>query len=84
MSHYAQESKAVLDSGFHAMDSGSQVLNSGFFVTETIVKGILDSLSCIPNSKAQASTLHSKNLLIQDPTSNNFPDSGIWIVPYME
>ena len=40
VSHYAQESKAVLDSGFHTIDSGSQVLNSGFFVTETIIRGI--------------------------------------------
>ena len=83
MSHYAQESKAVLDSGFHTMDSGSHVLNSGFFVTETIIRGILDSFSCIPNSKAQESRLHSKNLLIQHSTSKNFLDFGIWIVPYM-
>ena len=68
---------------FHAMDSRSQVLNSGFFVTETIIRGILDSLSCIPNSKAQYSRLHSKNVLILDSTSKNLPDSGIWIVTYM-
>ena len=68
---------------FHAMDSRSQVLNSGFFVTETIIRGILDSLSCIPNSKAQDSRLHSKNVLILDSTSKNLPDSGIWIVTYM-
>ena len=37
----------------------------------------------IPNSKAQESRLYSKNLLIQHSTSKNFPDSGIWIVPYM-
>lgn len=65
------------------MDSGSQVLNSGFFVTETIIRGILDSLICISNSKAQESRLHSKNLLIQHSTSKNFPHSAIWIVPYM-
>ena len=51
--------------GFHAMDSG-------FFVTETVVTRTLDSLSCIPNSKAQDSRLYSKNALIQDSTSKNF------------
>ena len=84
VSPHVKESKAVLDSGFHAMDSGFQVLDSGLFVTEMIDRGILDSLSYTPNSKAQDSRIHNKNLLIQDSTSNNFPDSGIWIVPYME
>ena len=42
--------KTVLDSGFRAVDFGFKVLDSGFFVS-----GILDSLSCIPDSKAQDS-----------------------------
>ena len=55
-----RESKAVLDSGFHAVDSWFQVLNSDSLSVEIgfripIVSGFLDSLNCIPDSKAQDS-----------------------------
>ena len=33
--HVLKESKTVLDSGFHAVDSGFQVLNIRFFVSGT-------------------------------------------------
>ena len=42
------------------MDSRFQLLNSGFFVSGT---RILDSLSCIPDSKAQDSEFHKQNFL---------------------
>ena len=54
------DSKTFLDSGF-------QVLDPGCFVSGP---WIADSLSCIPDSKAQDSGFHGKNLL----------DSGL---PYM-
>ena len=47
---HVRESKTVLDSGFRAVDFGFKVLDSRFFVS-----GIPDSLSCIPDSKAQDS-----------------------------
>ena len=55
-----RESKAVLDSGFHDVDSWFQVLNSDSLSVELgfripIVSGFLDSLNCIPDSKAQDS-----------------------------
>ena len=55
-----RESKAVLDSGFHDVDSWFQVLNSDSLSMELgfripIVSGFLDSLNCIPDSKAQDS-----------------------------
>ena len=60
----------IFDSGLHAVDSGFQVLDSslcqwniGFRIL--IVSGIPDSLSCIPDSKAQKSRFHKQN----------FPDS---------
>ena len=45
-SPHARESKTVLDSGFRAVELGFPIL---------IVSMILDSLSCIPDSKAQDS-----------------------------
>ena len=33
--HIREESKTVLDSGFHAVGSGLQVMDSGLFVSET-------------------------------------------------
>jgi len=41
--------KTVLDSGFHAMDSGFFV--SGTWILDSIVSGIPDSLSCAPYSR---------------------------------
>ena len=53
-----RESKTVLDSGFHTVDSGFQYLSLelGFWIP--VVSGILDSLSCIPDSKDQDSGFH--------------------------
>ena len=53
-------SKAALDSKFHAVNAVFQVLDSGSLsvklgVWNPIVNGIPDSLSFIPNSKAQDS-----------------------------
>ena len=72
VSPHVKESKTVLDSGFHAVDSWSRsdtefwIIN--FLPVELrfripIVSGIPDSLGCIPGC----------------PTSKNFPDSGIRI-----
>ena len=59
-SSHVRESKTVLDSGFHAVDSGIQLLDSRSFSGELgfripIVSGIPDSYRCIPDSKAQDS-----------------------------
>ena len=53
-----RESKTVLDSEFPAVDSGFQEMDSKSFSVKLgfripIVNGIPDSLSCIPDSKAQ-------------------------------
>ena len=58
------------------MDSGFQVLDSSFLSVELefwipIVSGIPDSLSCIPDSKAQGSRFHQQK----------FPDSEI-LIPF--
>ena len=58
-SAHVRESKTVLDSGFHAVDSGFQSSLSvelGFRIP--IVSGIPDSLSCIPDSKTQDSKFY--------------------------
>ena len=61
------ESNAVLDSGFHAVDCVFQVLDfSGLGFWIPIVSGILDSLSCIPDSKAQDSAFHIPEISIPD------------------
>ena len=71
---HVMESKSVLDSGFHVVDSGfrywipafvSGNLDSGFRIP--IVIGIPDSLSCI------FGILRPR---IPDSTSKMFPDSG--------
>ena len=58
---HVRKSKTVLDSGFQAMDSGFQVLDPVFisgtwilFKFQALV-GFSNSLSCIPDSKAQDS-----------------------------
>ena len=70
-----RESKAVLDSEFHALHAGLQVLDPSLcqgksdFVFQ-IVGGIPDSLSCILDFKAQDSGFHKQNLSqISDSTS---------------
>ena len=56
-SPHVTESKTGLDSGFHALNSGFPVLDSrplvkfGFWIP--IFSRVPDSLSCIPDSKAQ-------------------------------
>ena len=82
-SPYVRESKTVLDSGFHSVDSGFQLLDSRSFSMElgfriSIVSGIPNSYSCIPDSKAK----------IPDSTGKNFQDSGFHMqtlpgFPYM-
>ena len=74
-SPYERESKTVLDSRFHAVDSavpgtGFQSLSMelGFWIL--IISGIPDSLSCIPDSKAQHFHFHKQNF--PDPLN---PDS---------
>ena len=54
-------SKTVLDSGFHTVDSGFQALASfRFFVSGTWIP---DSLSYIPDSKAQDSIFYKQKFL---------------------
>ena len=55
------ESKTAIGTEFYAMDSKFQSLSveRGFWIP--IVSGIPDSLSCIPDSKAQESGLHKQN-----------------------
>ena len=72
-SPHVMEFKRVLDSGFHAVDPGFQVLDSslcqrklGFWIP--MVSGIPDSLSCI------FGILRPR---IPDSTSKMFPDSGL-------
>ena len=82
MSLYVKESKpTVLHYGFHTVDTGFQLLDFGFFVSRTWILGfqslerfqiplscIPDSLSCIPDFKAQH----------LDSTSKNFPESKVY------
>ena len=66
-SFHVRKCRTVLDSGFHAVDSGFQVLHSGVFVRGT---WILDSdplldpyfLSCIADSTAQDSGSQKKKI----------------------
>ena len=58
-----RESKKVSNSGFHAVDSRFQLLDSRSFSMKLefrilIVSGIPGSYSCIPDSKAQDSAFH--------------------------
>ena len=86
-----RESKIVLDSGFHA-DSGFQSLSLelGFWIP--VASAIMDSLSCIPDSKIQEYGFYmqifpgfripeTKISRIPDSTSTNLrnPESGIRI-----
>ena len=68
VSSHVRESRTVLDSGFHAVDSGFQLLDSrslsvelGFWIP--IVSGIPDSHSCIQDSMAQDSGFHKQKFL---------------------
>ena len=87
-SPHVSESETVLDSGFLAVYSRFQILDSIFFVRGlgfriTIVSGILYSLSCIPGSKAQDSGFHKSNFPDSWLHKQNFPgfpnpDSLTW------
>ena len=62
-----RESKTVLDSGFHTMNSRFQVLDSKFFVSGTwipnsIVSGIPDFLRFILDSNVWDSRFHEQKL----------------------
>ena len=59
-----RESKTVLDSGFHAVDSRFQQLDSGFFVSGTWISD--SNRKCDPDFKTQDFEFHK----------NNFQDSG--------
>ena len=64
-SPHVRESETLLDSGFHAVDSGFQSLDARSFSVELgfrirIVSGIPDSYTCIPDSKAQDSGFHKQ------------------------
>ena len=82
------ESKTVLDSGFHAVDSGFQLLGSRSYTVELgfripIVSGIPDSHSCIPDSKAQDSGFYKQKFprfRILRAKISRIPESGF---PYM-
>ena len=52
-SPHVRESKKVLDSGFYAVDSGFQTLSVELEFWIPNVSRIPDSLSCIPDTKAQ-------------------------------
>ena len=63
-----RESKTVLDSGFHVVDSRFQIPGTGFQSLSVelgfwipIVSGIPDSMSCIPDSKTRDSGFHKQN-----------------------
>ena len=81
LSPHVRESKTGLDSGFHAVDSSPGMgfwmfcqwnWDSGF---QSLV-GFPDSLSRIPNSKAQDSKFYSKNLLNSGFQEKNFLGFG--------
>ena len=71
----------MLDSGFHAVDFEFQVLDSlslKLGIRIAIVTGISDSLTCIPDSKAQESGSHDSNFpdsKFQQPKISRNPDS---------
>ena len=62
-SPYVRESSTVLDSGFHAVNSGFQYFSLELEFWIPIVSGIPKFLSCIPDSKTQDSEFHKQNFL---------------------
>ena len=84
LSPHVRESKTLLDSGFHAVDSGFQLLDSRYFSVELgfrirIVRGIPDSYTCIPDSKAQDSRFHKQKFprfRIRNAKISRIPESG--------
>ena len=55
-----QQSTTVLDSGYHAVDSGFKSLSVELGYWILMVSGILDFLNCIPDSKAQDFRFHKQ------------------------
>ena len=83
ISPHVRKSKTVLDSGFHAVDSRFQVLDSSLFLVELgfwipIFSGIPDSLSCIPGSQAKLPRVPARILQakISRNTESGFPYGG--------
>ena len=79
-----RKTKAVLDSGFHVGGFGipgtafrNLFVEPGILIP--ILSGILDPLSCVPDSKAQYSGFTVKVCWIQDITIKKFPVSRIQI-----
>ena len=75
--------KGIQDNlGFWITHRGFRIPSTG--LRTPIVSGIPDSMSCIPNSKAQVSGFHKQKfpLLTRCP-KQNFPDSGIRNPLYM-
>ena len=63
------ESKTVLDSGFHAMDSGFQIVDFEAFVSGIWIPDSnrwRDSVSCIPDPKAQDSRFHKQKCSLHE------------------
>ncbi|CAH3150596.1 unnamed protein product [Porites lobata] len=63
------ESKTVLDSGFHAMDSGFQIVDFGAFVSGIWIPDSnrwRDSVSCIPDPKARDSRFHKQKCSLHE------------------
>ena len=79
---HVRESKTILKSEFHAVDSGFQVLDSVIFVSETririsdfnIIIGILSTLISLIELSSGFHTLDPSSV-----TGKTFPDSGIRI-----
>ena len=71
-SRHVRKSKTVLDYGFHAMDSGSRVMDSWFFVCGTCFgfQSLADSGFLELNSRLQ-----SPVIWIQQATISRIPDS---------
>ena len=74
---HVTESKSALDSGFHTIDSGFQcwtpdplLVELGFRIP--IVRGIPDSLSCIPDSTAKICRIPLYGARLEIPESFNF------------
>ena len=71
---YAREFKSVLDLDLTPGISDSLSEELGLRIP--IDSGIVDSLSCIPDSKAQDSAFHSKICWISGVHKQKFPEIG--------
>ena len=71
LSLHVRESKTVLDYGFHAVDSGCRFWIWFWF-------WILDSLSCIQDSKSQQSGYRIKKFRVFQDTLGFWIGTGFW------